>query len=210
MNRETVFRAIYLAFGIVCLGNGLWLLVDPPGWNDMLRMLAEDYGNGTLNPHMMRKLGVAYLCISLAFFWCLVNERVRPRLHAGLTLYFVLSAGVNIADILESNAPSHRWVTDAPFIFLPPLLLLAMMIPPLPRRLRAPASGRERGKVKWFDSKKGFGFIVRGNGEELFVHYRSIEGKGHRSLREGQQVEYRLGQGAKGPQAEEVSPLNGG
>ncbi len=65
--------------------------------------------------------------------------------------------------------------------------------------------GREVGTVKWFNAAKGFGFITRGNGEDIFVHFRSIQGKGHRSLGEGQKVVFAVAEGDKGLQAVEVS-----
>ena len=67
---------------------------------------------------------------------------------------------------------------------------------------------KEIGHVKWFSTNKGFGFITRDNGEDIFVHFRSIIGRGHRSLREGQQVEYSVSEGNKGLQAEDVSAIN--
>ena len=63
---------------------------------------------------------------------------------------------------------------------------------------------REHGKVKWFNISKGFGFIVRDNGEEIFVHFRSIQSNGRRGLRDGQPVSFIVRQSDKGPQAEEV------
>lgn len=63
---------------------------------------------------------------------------------------------------------------------------------------------RERGTVKWFNGSKGFGFIVRENGEEIFVHYRSIRGEGRRGLRDGQSVSFVVAESTKGPQAEDV------
>jgi CspA family cold shock protein len=63
---------------------------------------------------------------------------------------------------------------------------------------------RERGTVKWFNSSKGFGFIVRDNGEEIFVHFRSIRGEGRRGLRDGQSVSFVVAESNKGPQAEDV------
>ena len=63
---------------------------------------------------------------------------------------------------------------------------------------------RETGSVKWFDNAKGFGFIVRESGDDVFVHFSSIRGEGYRSLEEGQQVEFEVVQGQKGPQAQDV------
>lgn len=61
------------------------------------------------------------------------------------------------------------------------------------------------GKVKWFDGKKGYGFITAENGKEIFVHYSGIVKEGFKSLNEGQQVEFEIGNGAKGEQAINVT-----
>jgi CspA family cold shock protein len=65
-------------------------------------------------------------------------------------------------------------------------------------------SERIIGTVKWFNGTKGYGFIARENGPDVFVHYSAIQGDGFRNLAEGQQVEFAVEQGAKGPQAAEV------
>ena len=62
----------------------------------------------------------------------------------------------------------------------------------------------ERGKVKWFSNSKGYGFIERENGEDVFVHYSALQGEGFKSLDEGQEVEFEVTQGDKGPQAASV------
>ena len=67
-------------------------------------------------------------------------------------------------------------------------------------------TNRETGTVKWFDNAKGYGFIQRPQGEDVFVHYRAIRGEGYRTLQEGQQVQFNVVQGQKGPQAEDVAP----
>ena len=65
-------------------------------------------------------------------------------------------------------------------------------------------SNREAGTVKWFNVTKGFGFITRDNGDDVFVHYRAIRGEGHRILTEGQRVEFEVADKDKGLQAEDV------
>lgn len=62
------------------------------------------------------------------------------------------------------------------------------------------------GKVKWFDSKKGFGFIEQEEKEDVFVHFREIQTDGYKTLKEGQEVEFKLEDGEKGPQAVNVIP----
>jgi CspA family cold shock protein len=66
---------------------------------------------------------------------------------------------------------------------------------------------KEQGTVKWFNGSKGYGFIERDNGGDIFVHYSAIVGDGYRNLTEGQRVEFSVTQGNKGPQAQDVSAL---
>lgn len=76
-----------------------------------------------------------------------------------------------------------------------------------PARPAGGDSNRETGKVKWFNVSKGFGFITKDDGEEIFVHFRSIRGEGRRGLRDGQRVSFVVAQSDKGPQAEDVEGL---
>jgi CspA family cold shock protein len=101
-------------------------------------------------------------------------------------------------------------------VLLAALLILACCIGPLLGARRetnapeaTPTESRETGEVKWFNGSKGFGFIRRENGEEIFVHFRSIRGSNQhrRQLREGQKVSFVVGQSDKGPQAEQVEAL---
>jgi CspA family cold shock protein len=66
-------------------------------------------------------------------------------------------------------------------------------------------SDRQTGTVKWFNDEKGFGFISREGGPDVFVHFRAINGAGRRTLVEGQRVSFRVTQGQKGLQAEDVN-----
>ncbi|CZQ94952.1 cold shock protein signature [Trichococcus palustris] len=65
----------------------------------------------------------------------------------------------------------------------------------------------EKGTVKWFNSEKGFGFIERENGEDVFVHFSAIQGDGFKSLEEGQAVSFEIVDGNRGPQASNVEKI---
>ncbi|MEY8349408.1 MULTISPECIES: cold shock protein CspC [Bacillus cereus group] len=64
-----------------------------------------------------------------------------------------------------------------------------------------------QGRVKWFNAEKGFGFIERENGDDVFVHFSAIQQDGYKSLEEGQKVEFDIVDGARGPQAANVVKL---
>jgi CspA family cold shock protein len=66
---------------------------------------------------------------------------------------------------------------------------------------------RETGTVKWFNAQKGYGFIQRENGPDVFVHHSAIQGEGYRELAEGERVEFEITQGPKGLQASNVTRL---
>lgn len=66
----------------------------------------------------------------------------------------------------------------------------------------------EKGKVKWFNASKGYGFIERENDADVFVHYSAIVGDGYKTLEEGEEVEFDIVQGERGPQASNVKKIN--
>ena len=68
-------------------------------------------------------------------------------------------------------------------------------------------SDKIQGTVKWFNGAKGYGFIEREGGDDVFVHFNAIVGDGYKNLEEGQRVEFSVTQGQKGPQAEDVTVL---
>jgi len=82
-----------------------------------------------------------------------------------------------------------------------------MTIFPFPNGFSGEFCVREKGVVKWFNASKGFGFIQRASGEDVFVHFSAIQSNGYRSLDEGAQVEFEVKNGPKGLQAENVTVL---
>ncbi len=66
---------------------------------------------------------------------------------------------------------------------------------------------KSQGTVKWFNESKGFGFIEQESGPDVFAHFRAINGDGFKTLKEGQKVEFTVTQGAKGPQAEDITVI---
>jgi CspA family cold shock protein len=68
-------------------------------------------------------------------------------------------------------------------------------------------SDKVQGTVKWFNESKGYGFISQDSGPDVFAHFSAIQGDGFKTLKEGQKVEFIVGQGQKGPQAEQITPV---
>jgi|TARA_B110000483_G_C17955706_1_gene450060 CspA family cold shock protein len=133
---------------------------------------------------------------------------------------FMLSKPLSIAIILTivsciplyflSTAEFQLTVSNLPLVILS--LLTVILIASFWSRIGAEPvasyttdSSREAGNVKWFNANKGFGFITRDNGDDVFVHFRSIRGDGHRVLKDGQRVEFEVTMGDKGLQAEDVA-----
>ena len=157
------------------------------------------------------------LCLAL---FGLINLILAPQLpiwHAGLRhpLQNAVSALLVLAVLLQALillAPLPS-IADQPAILFSLLTLTAavalhlgcnLRIQPRQNRNSEPAGNRETGTVKWFNTSKGFGFISRDSGDDIFVHFRAIRGEGHRVLVEGQRVEFAVMQRDKGLQAEDV------
>lgn len=102
------------------------------------------------------------------------------------------------------------YVASAVAVFL--ILLVATLAvhsltPQLVNLAEIENDDREMGEVKWFNVNKGYGFITRDNGEDVFVHFRAIRGKGHRTLAEGQKVRYHVINNERGLQADDVTVI---
>ena len=139
-----------------------------------------------------------------------------------IMLFPVLVTGLQLADGVVLTADNlfmaegmQAFVLTLAVLVFAGVLVAVLLTPVRRRRFRSSGTvvesdvedGRERGVVKWFNVKKGFGFISWDEGEDVFVHFRSIRGQGHRSLTEGQRVKFTVVRGQKGPQAEDVSAV---
>ena len=157
--------------------------------------------------------------LTLALFG-LLNLILAPQLpiwHAGLRhhLQNLVSALLVLASLLQALillAPLPSIANQPATLFSLLIMLLAVLLH-LGTNLRLQTrslgtqqdmTDRETGTVKWFNTSKGFGFISRDSGDDIFVHFRAIRGEGHRVLVEGQRVEFSVMQRDKGLQAEDV------
>ena len=122
------------------------------------------------------------------------------------TLQMHATQSTGIAESFSMLTSSHNmplWITSFVSIFAG-CLIISLGSTAKSYSSTDVGDGREVGTVKWFNAAKGFGFITRESGEDIFVHFRSIQGKGHRSLGEGQRVAFEVTDGEKGLQAVEV------
>lgn len=158
---------------------------------------------------ILRKILLALVCSAVAVVLAVM---LFPVLVTGLQL----TEGVPLTadNLLVAEGMQAFVLVLAGLVFAS--VLVAVLLTPVRRRRFRPSGtvvesdvedGRERGVVKWFNVKKGFGFITWDEGEDVFVHFRSIRGQGHRSLTEGQRVKFTVVRGQKGPQAEDVSAV---
>ena len=160
------------------------------------------------------------LCLALFGLLNLILAPQLPIWHAALRhqLQNLVSALLILATLLQALillAPLPV-IGDQPAllfsllaVFVAVLIHLGTNLRLQPRRGMTPAAtastgDRETGTVKWFNTSKGFGFISRDSGDDIFVHFRAIRGEGHRVLVEGQRVEFSVMQRDKGLQAEDV------
>lgn len=204
MKKKHLLSLIYIVLAIGFLINGLVMLLAPGTWLELMPMPLQMTNTSF---YFTRALGLADIAMGPMFIWCARNLKKRKPVHFALTVYVLGFALLNAIEIAVAPViPSEAgfWLPMIVLIFLPAALMLLMALPPLPARVKGP---REEGTVKWFNATKGFGFITRAQGDDVFVHYRSIRGEGHRTLREGQSVEFVVIKGEKGLQAEDVQPL---
>ncbi|ATH83218.1 cold-shock protein [Ectopseudomonas mendocina] len=142
-----------------------------------------------------------------------LRQQLQGLASALLVLAAVVQSLVLLAPLPSIGDQPAVWLTLLITIAAVMLQLAAQVRPSLPQSalrsteqssVTSSQESRETGTVKWFNTSKGFGFISRDSGEDIFVHFRAIRGEGHRVLIEGQRVEFSVMQRDKGLQAEDV------
>lgn len=122
-------------------------------------------------------------------------------------LNLIVAAALSALTIWSLHGLGLAVVSAVPVAIIVASILAALIVSPrLPTLAASFHRQKERGTVKWFNVSKGYGFITREAGDDIFVHFRAIKGrgKGRKSLNEGQVVQFVIIDGDKGPQADEV------
>jgi len=140
----------------------------------------------------------------MSFFKILIISLIVSVIASVISIQAHTASSINESfSLLMSSDYTKLWLISFISIFIA-CALFAMMSTSRSSASNTISGDQERGTVKWFNAAKGFGFITRENGEDVFVHFRSIQGKGHRSLGEGQAVIFSVTEGDKGLQAVDV------
>ncbi|PKM21901.1 MAG: cold-shock protein [Gammaproteobacteria bacterium HGW-Gammaproteobacteria-14] len=142
-----------------------------------------------------RLAGTGLLFAATVSLLAAFSQTYRKALSVLLFLYLAI-----LSVAYASAAEAHWWV------WLPAVVALLPFVSLLPTsRLSLPLKeGELEGEVKWFNPNKGFGFILSEDGQEIFVHFKALTNGGRRSLRQGQQVRFRIRQSERGDQADQV------
>lgn len=184
--------AVYALATVLLALPGAWLLFAPQSF-----VLLAHGGDEVLliSPLFTQQTGLGLLLAAAVNLVCLAGGPTRVPLHVAVLFYL---AGL-VASHGEPAFGAAAWLWI-------PVALYALPLAPW-GRLPAPAAGgdsRRQGEVKWFNPKKGFGFILTDDGEEIFVHFKAIKNGGRRSLRAGSRVRFVVRQSERGEQADQV------
>ncbi len=131
----------------------------------------------------------------------------RRKLQGVVSALIILATALQAVFILSATATANNALLSVCTLLAAVILHLALNLRKVSTKstpLSQDLSDRETGTVKWFNTSKGFGFISRDSGDDIFVHFRAIRGEGHRVLVEGQRVEFTVMDRDKGLQAEDV------
>lgn len=135
----------------------------------------------------------------------LIVALVAPVIISGALTLVPGLMEMSVAELLSASMSSVKVSAYLVALAAAFVLILIGQVIAKPLVAKFDEDDREEGQVKWFNVSKGFGFVTRENGEDVFVHFRSIRGRGHRSLQEGQRVRFGVVESSKGLQAEDVT-----
>jgi CspA family cold shock protein len=130
---------------------------------------------------------------------------VAPIVLAGALSLVPGLSNLSVGELFSLNMTSTTIMAYVAALIVILVLIVLFQLIAQPLVTQFDEDDREDGQVKWFNVSKGFGFVTRENGEDVFVHFRSIRGRGHRSLQEGQRVRFGVVESSKGLQAEDVT-----
>ncbi|WP_323744572.1 cold-shock protein [Pseudomonas sp. UFMG81] len=190
-----MFKIVHLVTGVAAL----LLSLIPSLRTDATPLLQE--------PEAVYLALLGLLNLILASALPLYYKGMRQQLHRAASILLVLAVALQTLTLL-ARPELGSLPALACAVLASVLQLLASFARP-PRKARNPGVAQDIGKrdtgtVKWFNTSKGFGFISRDSGDDIFVHFRAIRGEGHRVLVEGQRVEFSVMHRDKGLQAEDV------
>jgi hypothetical protein len=131
VSRTDRWTVLLWVLGVVNVANGVWMLVDPTGWYHGIPAAVPD--TGPLNPHFVRDVGGTYLTMGVALVWAGARPTDRLALVSMVLLFHLIHAGAHALDTFAGRLPSAHWAIDFPGVYLP-TLVLAAVLPFLGRR----------------------------------------------------------------------------
>jgi hypothetical protein len=125
VSRTDRWTALFWILGAANVANGVWMLADPAGWYHGLPAAVPD--TGPLNAHFVRDVGGTYLVMGVALLWAGARPSDRTALVSMVLLFHLIHAGAHALDTIEGRLPSTHWAIDFPGVYLPALVLAAML-----------------------------------------------------------------------------------
>ena len=112
--------------GVANLANAAWMLLDPAGWYATLPAAVPD--TGPLNAHFVRDVGGAFAATGVALLWGAFQPRLRVPMLALASVFYVLHALIHVTDTLAGRLPASHWLIDAPGVYVPALVMIAVTL----------------------------------------------------------------------------------
>ena len=112
--------------GVANLTHAAWMLLDPAGWYTGLPAAVPD--TGPLNAHFVRDIGGAFAATGVALLWAALRPRLRAPMLAIAGVFYVLHAVIHVTDTLAGRLPASHWLIDAPGVYLPALVMVAVTL----------------------------------------------------------------------------------